>query len=146
VTEKKVADNAITSTKITDGQVIGSKIAGGSVDSSKVADGAISGSKILDHSITTSDIAGADVTGSISGSAGLVAANSCSTTQLDVAGAEVGDVLVASFVGSTPVPGGLEIEPLKVSNPGTANFHFCNLTNSPSVAFTGVGIRIIALR
>jgi hypothetical protein len=94
----------------------------------------------------TASVAATDVTVQISGDAGAVASNSCTNSQLDVPGAEVGDVLLGSFVGPTPTPPGLVFQLLKVTAPAMATLRFCNPTNSPSVAFSNAGIRIITFR
>jgi hypothetical protein len=98
------------------------------------------------HPASDFAIRGADVTGTIHGDAGAVPAQSCTTSSVDAAGTEIGDVPVMAFVGNTPAPPGLTFQLLKVSSPGSVTMRFCNPTNVASPAFADVGVRIIAFR
>ena len=91
-------------------------------------------------------VIGTDVTTTITGDAGTVAAHSCTTTSLAVAGAQVGELPVLAFVGSTPAPPGLTFQAIKVSSPDTLTLRYCNPTATDSPAFTGVGVRVITFR
>jgi hypothetical protein len=91
-------------------------------------------------------VKGTDFTGAIHGDAGAVAANSCTTADLEAGGAQVGDLPVLAFVGGTPAPAGLVFQLLKVTSPDHINIRFCNPTNTPSPAFTDVGVRVITFR
>lgn len=141
-----VTDRAITNGKLADGAVTDSKLAAGAVGPGKLAPNSVTGAEIAPNSLSTTDLAGSDFRGTIHGDAGAVAAHSCVTADVELGGAEVGDALLLTFIGSTPTPVGLTFQLLKVSSPGHGNMRFCNPTNSPSPAFSDVGIRVIALR
>jgi hypothetical protein len=91
-------------------------------------------------------IIGTDITGSISGPAGLVAAQSCLTSSVTVAGALVGDVPLLAFVGNVGAPAGLTFQVLKITASDQGILRYCNPSNTASPAFTNVGVRIITLR
>lgn len=146
VTTGNVTDKAITNGKLADGAVTDSKLAGGAIGAGKLAPNSVTGAEVAPMSLSTADLAGADSTGTIHGDAGAVAAHSCTNAPLDIPGAEVGDALFMTFVGDTPPPPGLTFQLLKASSPGHGNLRFCNPTNTPSPAFSNVGIRVIALR
>jgi hypothetical protein len=129
----KIANGAIATQDIGDGQVTNADLADGSVGTAKIANGGV----------TTADIAGADIHGSINGSAGAVAANSCTTASIDLGGALVGDVALLTFIGNTPAPQGLTFQILKISSPGHGTIRFCNPTGAPSPAFSNVGVRVL---
>jgi hypothetical protein len=132
----KIANGAIRSVDVGDGQITNGKIADGAIGTAKIANGAV----------TAADIAGADIHGSIHGDAGAVSAQSCTTALIVLGGAQVGDVAFFSFTGDIPVPQGLTFQILKVTAPNEGTMRFCNPTNSPSPAFSGVGIRVLTFR
>jgi hypothetical protein len=129
----KIANGAVGSADIGDGAVIGAKLADGSVGTAKIPNGAV----------TTAKLAGADLTGSIHGDAGAVAVHSCTTANITMGGARVGDAALLTFVGPTPVPQGLTFQLLKVSAPDLGTIRFCNPTNAASPAFANVGVRVL---
>jgi hypothetical protein len=129
----KIANGAVGSADLGDGAVIGAKLADGSVGTAKIPNGAV----------TTAKLAGADLTGSIHGDAGAVALHSCTTANITMGGARVGDAALLTFVGPTPVPQGLTFQLLKVSAPDLGTIRFCNPTNAASPAFANVGVRIL---
>jgi hypothetical protein len=88
-------------------------------------------------------VIGADFTGSIAGDAGAVAAHSCTSTDLVVTGAQVGEVPMLAFVGNIPAPAGLTFQVLKISAADHGLLRLCNPTNVASPAFAGVGVRIL---
>jgi hypothetical protein len=94
----------------------------------------------------TAQVIGTNITGTIHGDAGAVAAQSCTTAELDAVGAQVGELPVIGFVGDTPTPQGLTFQPLKVTSPGHITLRFCNPTNAPSPAFSNVGVKIITFK
>jgi hypothetical protein len=100
--------------------------------------GTITASQITGAVVTAS----ADKTGAISFSLG---ASACGTLSLGVAGVEVGDVLVLSFVGQTAPPASVLFQPLKVTASGTATMRACNMSTS-AVTVSSLGVRIIGFR
>lgn len=153
IAKRGPADNSVTSAKIADANVtnadlapsaVGSgKIANGAIQTADLGDGQVSGIKITNGSVSTADFSGADITGTIFGLAGAVPANSCTTSSIDMGGAQVGDAAFITFIGNVPAPPGLTFEIIKVSSPDVGTMRFCNPTNSASVAFSDVGVRII---
>jgi hypothetical protein len=134
VKHAKSADTAALATALPDG----------SVTTARLADGSVTSAKILDGAIATRDIAGVDVTTAID--LASVPGVSCSSADLPVGGAQPGDVVLASFVGSTPPPADLVIEPQKVTKADSVRFKICNVGAVGSSATAGVGIRVLALR
>jgi hypothetical protein len=94
----------------------------------------------------TAQVIGTNITGTIHGDAGAVASHSCTTAELDAVGAQVGELPAIGFVGDTPAPPGLTFQPLKVGSPGHITLRFCNPTNTPSPAFSNVGVKIITFK
>ncbi|MEA2155691.1 MAG: hypothetical protein QOE11_1831 [Solirubrobacteraceae bacterium] len=86
------------------------------------------------HPASAFPLKGTDVTTTMTLPAGAVAAHSCTTTQLTVTGARVGDVAVLGFVGDVPAPPGLTFQPLKVASPDGMTLRMCNPTATPSPA------------
>jgi hypothetical protein len=146
VTTSNITDKAITGGKLADGAVTDSKLASGAIGVGKLAPNSVTGAEVAPGSLNTTDLAGIDFTGAIHGDAGAVAAHSCTTADIQLPGAEVGDALLLTFVGATPTPAGLTFQLLKVSSPGHGNIRFCNPTNVGSPAFDDLGVRVIALR
>jgi hypothetical protein len=89
---------------------------------------------------------GANITGTIHGAAGAIPAHSCVTTAITVGGATVGDAGMISFTGDVPVPAGLVFSFIKVTSADNATLRICNPTNSPSAAFTDVGVRVVTFK
>jgi hypothetical protein len=116
----------------------------GAVTTAKLADGSVTGAKVLDGSLNTRDIAGTDVTGALD--LGAVPANTCTSVDVGVPGAQPGDAILSSFVGSNPPPASVMIEPLKVTAADTVRYKACNPTISATSATSGIGIRVITLR
>ncbi|MDX6505680.1 MAG: hypothetical protein QOG06_324 [Gaiellaceae bacterium] len=145
VTSAKIADSNVTNADLAPGAVGSGKIANGAIHTADIGDGQVTGIKITNGSVTTADLNGADIIGTIQGVAGAVAANSCVTSAITLGGAQVGDAAFITFTGSVPAPPGLTFEIIKISSPGQGTIRFCNPTNSASVAFSNVGIRVITL-
>ncbi len=137
VTSSKLAKRAVTNSKLSDGSVSTAKLVDGSVTAAKLADASVGTAKIIDESVTAQDLAGTDATGTMT--IGVIAASICTTFPVSVPGAAVGDVVLSSFVGGTPSPQGLVIQPLNVPSPGSVNYRACNPTNTSSTAVTGSG-------
>jgi hypothetical protein len=146
VTTSNITDRAITSSKLADGAVTDSKLGIGAIGAGKLAPHSVTGAEVAPNSLSTSDLAGADSLSAIHGDAGAVAAHSCTTANLVIPGAQVGDALLLTFVGATAVPAGLTFQLLKATDAGEGTIRFCNPTNAASPAFDNVGIRVIALR
>ncbi len=139
----KIANGAIGTADLGDGSVANAKLGDGSVTNGKLADNAVGSGKLIDHSVSTADLNGADIHGTIQGAVGAVAAHSCLTTEVELGGAQVGDVALLTFVGGTPAPQGLTFQIIKVSSPDHGTMRFCNPTNAASPAFSNVGVRVL---
>jgi hypothetical protein len=143
IRNEDISPGAVGTGKIADGSVRNQDLSDGSVTNAKLADGSVGPAKIANGAVTTAKLAGADITGSIHGDAGAVASHSCTTADIVLGGAQVGDVALLTFTGATPVPAGLTFQILKISSAGHGNIRFCNPTNAASPAFANVGIRVL---
>lgn len=138
LTGKDVKDSSLTTSDLKDGSLLAIDFKTGQLPTGPQGPKGDKGDR--------AQIIGVDVIGSIQGDAGAVAAHSCTTVDLLVAGALVGDLPLLAFVGSTPAPPGLTFQLLKISSPDHGTVRFCNPTDAASPAFSGVGVRIITLR
>lgn len=138
VTNSKLADGSVTTAKLVDGSVTNSKLGTGSVTHSKLSPDSIDGSDVLANSLTLSDLLGANVNGSISFSLG---AHSCGNLGLGVSGAQVGQIVVFSFTGTTAIPGSVVFGGSRVTAANTITVRACNVSAS-SMSVTGLGIHI----
>jgi hypothetical protein len=153
ITSAKIANLTIKTEDLSAGAVGSGKIANGAIGAADLGDGQVTNPKLADNSVgtgkianggvTTADIAGADIHGTIHGDAGAIAAQSCTTANIDLGGALVGDVAMLTFIGNTPAPPGLTFQIIKISSPDHGTIRFCNPTVSPSPAFSNVGVRVL---
>src|SRR4051794_13949257 len=139
VTDAKIGDGAVTSTKLGDGAVTNFKLGSGVVTHSKLGPDSIDGSNVAANSLSLSDIVGANTSGAISFTLG---ANACGNLSLGVPGAQVGQVLLFSFTGSTAIPATVVFGGVRVTGPGAAILRACNVGAS-SVSVSGLGIRVV---
>jgi hypothetical protein len=138
LTGKDVKDSSLTTSDIKDASLLAIDFKNGQLPTGPQGPQGPKGDR--------AQVIGADVIGSITGDAGAVAAHSCTTAALDVAGAQVGDLPLLAFVGATPVPPGLTFQVLKITSPDNGILRFCNPTDVASPAFSTVGVRIVTFR
>jgi hypothetical protein len=139
VTNGKLGDGAVTSSKIGDGAVTNFKLGSGVVTHSKLGPSSIDGSNVAANSLTLSDVLGADKSGTISFSQG---ANSCGNLNLSVSGAQVGQVVLFSFTGSTAIPTTEVFGGVRVTAANTVVVRACNVGAS-TMSVSGLGIRVV---
>jgi hypothetical protein len=139
VTNGKLGDGAVTSSKIGDGAVTNFKLGSGVVTHSKLGPDSIDGSNVAANSLSLSDIVGANVSGAISFSLG---ANACGNLNLGVSGAQVGQVVLFSFTGSTAVPTTVVFGGVRVTAANTVVVRACNVGAS-AVSVSNLGIRVV---
>lgn len=135
VGSRQIRNNAVTSPKVKNGSLIAKDFKSGQLPRGPKGD---KGDR--------AQVVGADVTTTIHGDAGVVRPHSCTTASLPVAGAQVGDLPVIAFVGSTPAPPGLTFQAIKVDSPNDVTLRFCDPTDVASPPFSGVGMRVITFR
>jgi hypothetical protein len=138
VSNAKLGDGSVTSSKLADGSVSNFKIAAGSVTHSKLGSSSIDGSNIAANSVSLADIVGADAHGGISFSVG---ANACSSLNLGVSGAVVGQGGLLSVTTGT-LPAHIVVGPLQVTAANTMKMTACNISGT-SFSVSGLGVRII---
>jgi hypothetical protein len=138
VTNAKIGDGAVTSAKIGDGAVTNFKLGSGVVTHSKLGPSSIDGSNVAANSLSLSDILGADKSGAISFSLG---ANACGNLSLGVSGAQVGQVVLFSFTGSTAVPTTVVFGGVRVTAANTVVVRACNVGAS-AMSVSNLGIRV----
>ena len=139
VTNGKLGDGAVTSSKIGDGAVTNFKLGSGVVTHSKLGPSSIDGSNVAANSLTLSDVLGADKSGAISFSLG---ANTCGNLSFGVSGAQVGQVVLFSFTGSTAVPTTVVFGGVRVTAANTVVVRACNVGAS-AVSVSNLGIRVV---
>ena len=111
----------------------------GVVTHSKLGASSIDGSNVAAESLSLSDIVGANKSGAISFSR---AANSCGTLTLSVSGAQVGQVVLFSFTGSTAIPTTVAFGGVRVTAANTVELKACNVGAS-AVSVSNLGIRVV---
>jgi hypothetical protein len=129
----------VTSAKIGDAAVTNFKLASGVVTHSKLGPNSIDGSDVAAESLGLSDIVGANKSGAISFSLG---ANACGNLNFSVSGAQVGQVVLFSFTGSTAVPATVVFGGVRVTAANTVVVRACNVGAS-AMSVTGLGIRVV---
>jgi hypothetical protein len=134
-----INDGAVTSAKIGDGAVTNFKLGSGVVTHSKLGPDSIDGSNVAANSLTLSDTLGADKSGSISFSQG---ANTCGNLNLNVSGAQVGQVVLFSFTGSTAIPTTVVFGGVRVTAANTVVVRACNVGAS-AMNVSSLGIRVV---
>ena len=121
---------AVTSSKIKNGQVKSTDVADGSLTSADVADGSLTSADVADHSLALVDVVRVDATVAVSVNLG---GDSCSTLDLAVPGAEVGQLVMLLPTQTVPVV----FSPPRVSAAGVVTTRACAvglgaiLINSP---------------
>jgi hypothetical protein len=136
---KNIIARSLGTSDLHAGAVTNSKIADFAVTTSKLGPGSVTSSTVATNSLTTSDLAGTDVSGAISFSIG---ANTCVNLNLGVGGAQVGQVVLLSFIGTTTIPTDLVLVPLRVTSAGSVAARACNLGGS-SMSVSSLGVRVI---
>jgi hypothetical protein len=139
VTNTKLGDGAVTSSKIGDGAVTNFKLGSGVVTHSKLGPDSIDGSNVAAESLTLSDILGANKSGAISFSLG---ANTCGNLNFGVSGAQVGQVVLFSFTGSTAIPTTVVFGGVRVTAANTVVLRACNVGAS-AMSVSNLGIRVV---
>jgi hypothetical protein len=134
-----INDGAVTNAKIRDGAVTNFKLGSGVVTHSKLGPDSIDGSNVAANSLTLSDILGADKSASISFSLG---ANACGNLSFAVPGAQVGQVVLFSFTGSTAVPTTVVFGGVRVTAANTVVVRACNVGAS-AMSVSNLGVRIV---
>jgi hypothetical protein len=124
---------------ITDGAVTNFKLGSGVVTHSKLGPDSIDGSNVAANSLSLSDFVGADISGAISFSLG---ANACGNLSLGVSGAQVGQVVLFSFTGSTAVPTEVVFGGVRVTAANTVVVRDCNVGSS-AMSVSNLGIRVV---
>jgi len=104
---KTAAKNSVTSKSIKNGSVVGKDVKDGSVTSADLADGSVGSAELVDGSVGSADLA--------DGSVGTGKVADDGITGADIAEATLGTVPNATKVG------GVEVTPLSLSLPSTAN-------------------------
>ena len=139
VTSADLGNGAVTSSNLGDGSVTNFKIAAGAVTHSKLGPSSIDGSNVAAESLSLSDILGANKSGAIGFSMG---ANACGNLNLGVSGAQVGQVVLFSFTGSTPIPATVVFGGVMVTAANTVVVRACNVGAS-AVSVSNLGIRVV---
>lgn len=134
-----INDGAVTNAKIGNGAVTNFKLGSGAVTHSKLGPNSIDGSNVAANSLTLSDILGANVSGSIGFS---LPANHCGNLSLRVSGAQVGQVVLFSFTGSTAVPATVVFGGVKVTAANTVVLRACNVGAS-AMSVSNLGIHVV---
>jgi trimeric autotransporter adhesin len=138
VTAIKIHPSAVAATSLMDGAVTNSKIGAGAVTNSKLGLNSIVGANVAKDSLSLADLVGADVSGAISFSLG---AGSCGTLNMNVSGAQVGQVVLFSFTGNVGVAS-VTFGGTRVTSAGHISVRACNAAAS-TVSVSNLGIRII---
>ena len=141
VKSRNIAKNAVTSPKVKNGSLLSRDFKTGQLPAGPQGPKGDKGDQG-----DRAQVIGTDITGTISEPAGAVAAHSCLSADVTVAGAQVGDVPVMAFIGGASAPGGLTFQPVKVTSPDNMTLRLCNPMPTASSAFTDVGVRIITFR
>jgi hypothetical protein len=115
------------------------KLGSGVVTHSKLGPDSIDGSNVAANSLTLSDVLGADKSGAISFSLG---ANTCGNLSFGVSGAQVGQVVLFSFTGSTAIPTTVVFGGVRVTAPNTVVVRACNVGAS-AMSVSSLGIRVV---
>ncbi len=139
VANADLGDGAVTSTKLGDGSVTNFKLGSGVVTHSKLGASSIDGSNVAAESLSLADIVGANKSGAISFSQG---ANTCGNLNLSVSGAQVGQVVLFSFTGSTAIPATVVFGGVRVTAANTVVVRACNVGAS-AVSVSDLGIRVV---
>jgi hypothetical protein len=138
VQASEIADQSIDGGEIIDNSLSGTDIASSAIGTSELADSSVTGAKVANNSLTLSDIQGANASGGISFGIG---ANSCTTLNFGVSGAQVGEAALLSFTSTAP-PSTFLLGPLRVSAANTVTGFGCNVGAS-ALSVSGLGVRII---
>jgi hypothetical protein len=134
-----LGDGAVTSSNLGDGSVTNFKLGSGVVTHSKLGPSSIDGSNVAAESLSLSDLVGANKSGAIGFSMG---ANSCGNLNLGVSGAQVGQVVLFSFTGSTAIPATVVFGGVRVTAANTVVVRACNVGAS-TASVSNLGIRVV---
>jgi hypothetical protein len=134
-----LGDGAVTSSNLGDGSVTNFKLGSGVVTHSKLGPSSIDGSNVAAESLSLSDLVGANKSGAISFSMG---ANACGNLNLAVSGAQVGQVVLFSFTGSTAIPATVVFGGVRVTAANTVVVRACNVGAS-TASVSNLGIRVV---
>jgi hypothetical protein len=130
--------HAVTAAKIHGGAVTTRKLGPGAVTNAKLGLSSVTGSNVAANSLSLSDLAGGDISGTI---AFTLSANSCGTLIVAVSGAQVGQLVLFSFTGTTAVPSSVAFGGAKVTAAGMVTMRACNVGSS-AFSVSDLGIRV----
>lgn len=138
---KQLKTGAVTAPKLAQHAVTRAKLVLHSVGHGQLSDNSVTGRDVVRNSVSLADIVGVDVVGSLSVSS--LAAHSCVTLSVNVAGAKPGQVVLLTFRGNVAVAPGLLFEPLKVTSTGIVTLRVCNPSNAASPSMSSAGVRVV---
>jgi hypothetical protein len=138
----EIQDNSIGAAELQPNSVGSSEIRTEAVGTSELAIASVNGSKIINGTVLAVDLKGGEYDGTISLSAGNIAAGRCRNFEVTtVGGADVGEVVLVSV--KAPVAQGMLFTGVRVRAHAAVIFAVCNFTGGPHPAITNLPFRVM---
>jgi hypothetical protein len=132
--------NSVGTAQLKSDAVTGSKIGENAVAASEIASGAVAGSEVRNESLTLADLAGVNQPGELDI---LVQVDDCTSIDIPVAGAKMGQAVLFGFTGGVAIPDALVSAPPEIVAKDKVRVRFCNVGFDNELEVDNVPFRVV---